>query len=125
MFKVKDVTETRKLVREVNPEYWPTPLEGGLRNSDGALTGQRFEGDFLREHEWGRKYGFLSELVHAKHPFPSHRLASRNVLGADAARFVASTLTGRLVSRTKRRSALVRTYESAGQGERHPGPWRA
>lgn len=30
MFNVKDVTETRKLVREVNPEYWPTPLRAGF-----------------------------------------------------------------------------------------------
>lgn len=73
VFKIKDVTEARKLVREVNPEYWPTPLESGPRDSEGALTAQPFEGDFLRENEWGREYGFLSELVHAQHPYATPR----------------------------------------------------
>ncbi len=73
VFKVKDVTEARRVVREVNPEYWPTPLESGPRDDDGALTAQPFAGDFLRENEWGREYGFLSELVHAQHPYFQRR----------------------------------------------------
>jgi hypothetical protein len=73
VFKVKDVTEARKVVREVNPAYWPTPLESGPRDDDGALTAQPFDGDFLRESEWGREYGFLSELVHAQHPYAQRR----------------------------------------------------
>ena len=73
VFKVKDVTEARKLVREVNPRYWPTPLESGDLDDDGALTAQPFHGDFLQENEWGREYGFLSELVHAQHPYAEPR----------------------------------------------------
>lgn len=73
VFKIKDVAEARKLVREVNPEYWPTPLESGPHDKEGALTAQRFEGDFLRESEWGREYGFLSDLVHAQQPYAAPR----------------------------------------------------
>jgi hypothetical protein len=73
VFKVTDVTEARKLVREVNPGYWPTQLASGPRDDDGALTAQPFEGDFLRENEWGRDYGFLCELVHAGHPYAEPR----------------------------------------------------
>jgi hypothetical protein len=73
VFKVKDVTAARKLVKQVNPRYWPTPIESGPRDDDGALTGQPFEGDFLRENEWGREYGFLSGLVHAQHPYADPR----------------------------------------------------
>jgi hypothetical protein len=73
VFKVKEVSEARKLVREVNPRYWPTPLEGGPRGNGGTLTAQPFEGDFLRENEWGPEYGFLSELVHARHPYAEPR----------------------------------------------------
>ena len=64
-----ELAEARKLVREVNSKYGPTPLASGPRDDDGALTAQPFEGDFLRENEWGRSYGFLSELVHARHPY--------------------------------------------------------
>lgn len=42
-------------------------------DDDGALTTQPFEGDFLREDEWGHEYGFLSELVHAQHPYAKPR----------------------------------------------------
>lgn len=73
VFKIKEVTYARKLVREVNPDYWPTPIESGPRDDDGTLTAQPFEGDFLRENEWGREYGFLSELVHAQHPYSDPR----------------------------------------------------
>jgi hypothetical protein len=73
VFKVKEVAEARKLVRQVNPDYWPRAIESGPRDNDGALTGRPFEGDFLRESEWGREYGFLSELVHALHPYSDPR----------------------------------------------------
>jgi hypothetical protein len=73
VFKIKDVAEARRLVRDVNPEYWPTPLESGRQDEQGAQTAQRFEGDFLRENEWGREYGFLSDLVHAQHPYTAPR----------------------------------------------------
>lgn len=73
VFKVKEATDARKLVREVNPNYWPRPIESGPRDDEGALTGRPFDGDFLRENEWGREYGFLSELVHAQHPYSDPR----------------------------------------------------
>ena len=76
VFKVKEVAEARKLVREVNSGYWPTPLQSGPRDDNGALTAQPFEGHFLREDEWGREYGFLSELVHAQHPSEPRDLTS-------------------------------------------------
>jgi hypothetical protein len=73
VFKIKEVAEARKLVRQVNPDYWPRPIESGPLDDEGALTGRPFEGDFLRENEWGREYGFLSELLQALHPYSDPR----------------------------------------------------
>jgi hypothetical protein len=73
VFKVKEVSEARKLVATVNVDYWPTPFERGPDGEDGGLSGQPVGSGFLKEDEWGREYGFLSDLVHAEHPYENSR----------------------------------------------------
>ncbi len=68
VLKVKDAKGARKLARQVNPGYWPEPLVSGPRNDAGAFTAEPFEGDYLRETQWGTELGFLGELVHAQPP---------------------------------------------------------
>ncbi len=89
----KDVNAARKLARHVNPEYWPKAKEpswnesGGVnaRPADGALT----------EQEWGKAFGYASDLLHAPNPYRTDglRLASAAVRIGDAAREVKRWLT--------------------------------
>jgi len=73
VLKIKGVAEAQKIVEQVNPEYWPTPMAGSQR-PDGTLVGEPFvAAEFLRKSEWGREYGFLSELVHAWSPYDPPR----------------------------------------------------
>lgn len=71
-----DVTAARKLVREVNPRYWPLPVESGPRQADGAQFAQPANVAYLREDEWGREHGFLSDLLHAQSPYAALRDAA-------------------------------------------------
>lgn len=73
VLKIKGVTDAQKIVERVNPEYWPTPMTGS-RRPEGTLIGEPLStAEFLREADWGREYGFLSELVHAWSPYDSPR----------------------------------------------------
>ena len=77
--KIKGVTEAQKIVERVNPEYWPIPIAGS-RQPDGTLVGEPFvAAEFLRKADWGREYGFLSELVHAWSPYDLPRDVTADV----------------------------------------------
>jgi len=79
VLKIKGVTEAQKIVERVNPEYWPTPMAGS-RQPDGTLVGEPFvAAEFLRKADWGREYGFLSELVHAWSPYDPPRDVTADV----------------------------------------------
>jgi hypothetical protein len=61
----KSVDDARKLARNANDEYWPKAIRVG---DDETLEG-RPDDEVLTEDDWGRVYGKLSELLHARNPF--------------------------------------------------------
>jgi hypothetical protein len=63
-FAKKDADEARKLAKRSNPKYWPK----GLTNKDEP---EAIRPDQLAEDEWGRAYGFASELLHVPNPYSS------------------------------------------------------
>lgn len=67
-FHRRDADGARKLVRQVNPRYWPVPTRQ-IEEGEGRFRLEDVSEGFLREEEWGREYGFLSELLHAENPF--------------------------------------------------------
>jgi hypothetical protein len=69
-FARKDPGEAAKLVKRVNPEYWPRPARE-LPNP-GSGQERRLEGlqdGFVNEDEWQSEWGYLSGLLHARNPF--------------------------------------------------------
>jgi hypothetical protein len=63
----KKAPEARKVARGVNPEYWPKPKRPAFDGSGGITTVEIHEG-FLTEGEWGRAYGFASDVLHVSNP---------------------------------------------------------
>jgi len=61
-FANSDVKQARKLAKRANPKYWPQGL-----TRLGAPEALR--PDQLAENEWGRAYGFASDLLHAHSPY--------------------------------------------------------
>ncbi len=61
----KSVDAAQKLARNANSEYWPKACRA---REDKTLEG-RPDDEVLTEDEWGRAYGKLSELLHARNPF--------------------------------------------------------
>jgi len=110
VLKIKRVKEAQKIVERVNPRYWPTPIAGS-RQPDGTLLGQPFvAAEFLREAEWGREHGFLSELVHAWSPYDPPRDAA-----ADAARL--QSLFDRLEVLLRQHLITLAGYQHAYLGQ--------
>jgi len=73
-FDRKDPTEARKLVKRVNPEYWPVPGErtSYVRDAPGQRGRHEFVGihdGFLTESEWAAEWGYVSSLLHARNPY--------------------------------------------------------
>jgi len=62
----KNARAARKLAKAANPDYWPIPV----RVADDVFEVQMLDG-VLREDAWGREWGMLSELLHARNPFRS------------------------------------------------------
>jgi hypothetical protein len=71
--------KARNTVRKVNPDYWPHPITrerviGPLpQEVPAAWKHHAIEDGFLRENKWCREHGFLSELLHARHPYEPRR----------------------------------------------------
>jgi hypothetical protein len=68
----RDPVEAKKLVKRVNPDYWPFAAdpEVGQHGADGAqhtFTGIR-EG-VIREEDWASEWGYVSSLLHARNPY--------------------------------------------------------
>lgn len=64
----QDADGARKLIRRVNPRYWPEPIRTTLTGS-----GRRFEmfpvtEEYLSEAEWGEAFGRTSNILHARNP---------------------------------------------------------
>lgn len=67
-FRKRDAANARGILREVNPRYWPEPCER-LEVNPGHYSLKPLEDGFLREQDWGKAYGFLSDILHARSPF--------------------------------------------------------
>lgn len=69
-FRRKDAVDAAKILRRVNPNYWPKPVrqvptpQGPGRDELVPVT----EG-FVTETEWQTEWGFLSSVLHARNPF--------------------------------------------------------
>ena len=64
----KNWDDARKILRNINPNYWPTPFKAKT-GADGKSTLEAFDGPFLSEKGCPVAYGFLSNLLHANNPF--------------------------------------------------------
>jgi len=88
----KDWHEARKLLRNINPSYWPTPFKDGI-GQDGRRSLQPYDEPFLSEDEAGGAWGFLSDLLHADNPFARIEITQQRV---DKAREISAKLRGLL-----------------------------
>jgi hypothetical protein len=63
----RDMGDTRKLIRKVNPHYWPR----GQRPPENGDTKVALEPhpDALGEDEYSREWGNLSRLLHGQNPY--------------------------------------------------------
>jgi hypothetical protein len=64
----QDADGARKLIRRVNPDYWPEPIRTTLTG-----PGRNFEilpvtDSHLSEIEWGKAFGWTSNILHARNP---------------------------------------------------------
>ncbi|WP_339123922.1 hypothetical protein, partial [Pseudonocardia sp. D17] len=71
-FATKTASDARRIVKRVNPRYWPKPFK--FRRSVDESGRETWhmdspEDEFLREDEWGRAYGYCSALLHATNPY--------------------------------------------------------
>ncbi len=65
----KKPDEAAKLVKQVNPDYWPKPIVH-IGTPEGEPD--RWEDvtePFVAEGEWQAEWGYLSSLLHARNPF--------------------------------------------------------
>jgi hypothetical protein len=63
----KKLDQARKLAKRANPDYWPKPT-APHRQPNGTIDLRPVEGA-LTEGKWERRYGELSELLHARNPY--------------------------------------------------------
>jgi hypothetical protein len=68
-FDQQDWKEARKLVRRVNPNFWPVPSVQAPDASSGVVHLVDVSAPHLTESEAGRAWGLASELLHATNPF--------------------------------------------------------
>ena len=88
----KDWGEARKLLRQINSNYWPTPFKDGT-GQDGRRTLRPYDEPFLSEAEAGSAWGFLSDLLHADNPFARSEITQQRV---DRVREISVMLRGLL-----------------------------
>lgn len=67
-FDKGDVGQVRKVVKRVNPDYWPRPVRD-VRKESGTSRWEDVDEGFLMESDWGSAYGLLSAALHARNPF--------------------------------------------------------
>ena len=64
----QDAGEARKLIRRVNPDYWPEPIRTTLIGPGGIFEMLAVTDDYLLEDEWGKAFGWTSNILHARNP---------------------------------------------------------
>jgi hypothetical protein len=69
-FRLKDADAAAKLLKRVNPNYWPKPVvqvptpEGPTRDRLDDVTD-----GFVTEMQWKAEWGFLSSVLHARNTY--------------------------------------------------------
>lgn len=62
--------EVYKLVRKLNPDFWPKPVSNRWDEAHTTVLAFEYvEDGFLREEDYLRTWGQLSEWLHARSPF--------------------------------------------------------
>jgi hypothetical protein len=64
----QDADGARKLVRRVNPVYWPEPIRTRLTGPGRNFEMLPVTDVYLSESEWGKAYGSTSNILHARNP---------------------------------------------------------
>jgi hypothetical protein len=68
-FSKKDHGDALKIVREVNPKFWPVPIEDGYDAKRGLRTMEPIGSGYLSETDYLPTWGRLSAWMHATNPF--------------------------------------------------------
>jgi hypothetical protein len=68
-FAKKNHDDALKLVRTVNPRFWPKPTSQGFDDQLGLRSMVPVTTGFLTEHEYMPTWGRLSAWLHASNPF--------------------------------------------------------
>lgn len=63
----KDASDLRGFLKARNMDYWPVPAVYKESDGRGDLIEQNY--DYLRENEWGRLHGKVSDVLHARNPY--------------------------------------------------------
>jgi hypothetical protein len=85
-FAGREYADAVKLLRKVNPDYWPRPHEDVVDPDTGMRHHKPIEVGFLTEAEHPRAWGHLSAWLHARSPFEAPPSMSEGVeLGRDVA----------------------------------------
>jgi hypothetical protein len=66
-----NASQARKSVERINPNWWPKPQDispGGPGGVQATVSGHH-DTDYMTADEWGRAYGTVSDLLHARNPF--------------------------------------------------------
>lgn len=112
----KSWKDARKLLRENNPGYWPTPFRGAV-DPNGKRSLQPLSEPFLTEAEMGGTWGFLSDLLHANNPFSSREIDQQRV---DRVHEIAAKLRNLLglhtVELSNRKHLLIAEMDAAPDG---------
>jgi len=64
----QDAGEARKLIRRVNPDYWPEPIRTTQTGPGRVFEILPVTDDYLLEGEWGKAFGWTSSILHARNP---------------------------------------------------------
>jgi hypothetical protein len=64
----QDAEGARKLIRRVNPDYWPEPIRTTLIGPGRKFEMLTVTDDYLLEAEWGKAFGWTSNILHARNP---------------------------------------------------------
>lgn len=85
-----DHNNAKKLVEEINPDWYPVPYVDGVDAATGLRSMVPLADGFLAKADWGRAYGRMSDIVHGHNPFADR--AQPNELAIEVA-----DLAGRLI----------------------------
>lgn len=86
-FHKKDADAAAKIVKRLNPHYWPKPVRLVIppdRRPPWVL--EPVTEGFLREEDWRAEWGYLSSLLHAPNPYRVTPSQPRPDLGTLATR---------------------------------------